>query len=71
MRFFVRAVVSGFGFSLGSALFKRVSDRMGLSDESEDSSEAEDGGGQTDDAGDAGERGRDESPQPTTETGPH
>jgi hypothetical protein len=30
MRFFVKAVVSGFAFSLGAALFKKVSNKMGL-----------------------------------------
>jgi hypothetical protein len=34
MKFFVRAVVSGFGFSLGAALYKKVSDRFGLEDQS-------------------------------------
>lgn len=29
----VRAVVSGFGFSLGSALFRKVSKRLGLDEE--------------------------------------
>ncbi|HSK01053.1 MAG TPA: hypothetical protein VK932_07420 [Kofleriaceae bacterium] len=30
MSFFVRAVVQGFALSLGSALFKKVQDRIGL-----------------------------------------
>ena len=30
MHFFVRAVVYGFALSLGSALFKKVQDRIGL-----------------------------------------
>lgn len=30
MRFFVRAVVTGFALSLGSALFKKVQGRLGL-----------------------------------------
>jgi hypothetical protein len=34
MGIFVRAVVTGFGFSLGSALFKQVSSRLGLDDKS-------------------------------------
>jgi hypothetical protein len=34
MGIFVRAVISGFGFSLGSALFKQVSGRLGLDDKS-------------------------------------
>lgn len=33
MKILVRAVISGFGFSLGAALFKKVSDRLGLGDE--------------------------------------
>jgi hypothetical protein len=32
MGVFIRAVVTGFGFSLGSALFKRVSNKLGLSE---------------------------------------
>ena len=34
MRFFVKAVASGFAFSLGSALFKKVSKKIGLDEES-------------------------------------
>ena len=30
MGIFVRAVISGFGLSLGSALFKKVAPRLGL-----------------------------------------
>ena len=30
MGFFVRAVVYGFGFSLGAAIYKRVSDQLGI-----------------------------------------
>jgi hypothetical protein len=33
MRFFVRAVVTGFALSLGSALFKKVQSRLGLGDD--------------------------------------
>lgn len=33
MRFFVRAVVYGFALSLGSALFKKIQDRIGLGEE--------------------------------------
>lgn len=32
MQFFVRAVVTGFAFSLGAALFKKVSKELGLDD---------------------------------------
>lgn len=35
MKVLVRAVVSGFGFSLGAALYKRVSKRIGLEEEKE------------------------------------
>jgi hypothetical protein len=40
MKVLVRAVISGFGFSLGAALFKKVADRFGLGDEKEKSKEA-------------------------------
>ncbi|WP_428262884.1 hypothetical protein [Haliangium sp.] len=30
MGFFARAVISGFGFSLGKAIFDKVKDRVGL-----------------------------------------
>jgi hypothetical protein len=33
MRFFVRAVVTGFALSLGSALFKKIQNRIGLGEE--------------------------------------
>ena len=33
MRLFVRAVVTGFALSLGSALFKKVQGRLGLGEE--------------------------------------
>ena len=33
MKILVRAVISGFGFSLGAALFKKVADKLGLSDD--------------------------------------
>lgn len=32
MGVFLRAVVNGFGFSLGTAIYKRVADRLGLND---------------------------------------
>lgn len=32
MGFFARAVISGFAFSLGKALFDKVKDRIGLAD---------------------------------------
>jgi hypothetical protein len=33
MKFFVKAVVTGFGLSLGSALFKKVQHRLGLGED--------------------------------------
>ena len=33
MKVLVRAVISGFGFSLGAALFRKVADRFGLGEE--------------------------------------
>jgi hypothetical protein len=33
MKFFVKAVITGFGLSLGSALFKKVQRRLGLADD--------------------------------------
>lgn len=46
MRFFVRAVVTGFALSLGSALFKKIQGRIGLGedkDEDKDKREKSDG----------------------------
>lgn len=34
MKFFVKAVVSGFGLSLGSAIFKKVQRKLGLAEDS-------------------------------------
>lgn len=39
MRFFVRSVASGFAFSMGAALFKRVSKKIGLAEEAASSEE--------------------------------
>jgi len=33
MKFFVKAVVTGFGLALGSALFKKVQRHLGLGDD--------------------------------------
>jgi len=33
MKILVRAVISGFGMSLGAALFRKVSDKLGLNDD--------------------------------------
>lgn len=37
--FFVRAVATGFALSLGSAIFKKVQDRLGLADDKDKDSE--------------------------------
>lgn len=39
MMLFVRAVVTGFGLSLGSALFKKVQKQLGLDEKPEKSDE--------------------------------
>ncbi len=36
MKFFVRAVATGFALSLGSALFKKVQSQLGLDDKDKD-----------------------------------
>ena len=33
MKLLVRAVITGFGFTLGAALFKKISDKLGLGDD--------------------------------------
>ncbi len=33
MKILVRAVISGFGMSLGAALFRKVSDKLGLNED--------------------------------------
>ena len=37
MKFFVRAVITGFALSLGSALFKKIQRKVGLGDDSDKS----------------------------------
>lgn len=32
MNIFIRAIITGFGFSLGAAVFKKVSKQLGLED---------------------------------------
>jgi hypothetical protein len=39
MMFFARAVVTGFGLSLGSALFKKVQKQLGLGEQTDKSTE--------------------------------
>ena len=34
MKFFVKAVITGFALSLGSALFKKIQSRLGLGEDS-------------------------------------
>ena len=41
MKILVRAVISGFGFTLGAALFKKVADKLGLGDDKSSSQRAE------------------------------
>lgn len=41
MRFFVKAIASGFAMSLGSAIFKKVSKKIGLHDEKTEEEKAE------------------------------
>lgn len=36
MRFFVKAIATGFAMSMGSAIFKKVSDKMGLENDGKD-----------------------------------
>jgi hypothetical protein len=42
VRFFIRAVVNGFAFSLGVALFKKIQGRLGLAEEKDKKEEAAD-----------------------------
>lgn len=43
MMFFARAVVTGFGLSLGSALFKKVQKQLGLDEKPSDETVKQDG----------------------------
>jgi len=51
MGIFARAVISGFGFTLGATLFKKVSKHLGLDEPEDNESEAH----LVQDDGDAGE----------------
>jgi hypothetical protein len=51
MAVFVRAIVTGFGFSLGAALFKKFQGQLGLGEEEQ--AEAESEGERSGGAGDA------------------
>ena len=56
MMFFARAVVTGFGLSLGSALFKKIQKQLGLdekTDKSTDETVKQDGASDPDLRGDA------------------
>ena len=48
MKFFFKAVVTGFGLSLGSALFKKVQRKLGLGDPNDKTPEAVKQDGATD-----------------------
>jgi len=48
MQFFVRAVVTGFALSLGSALFKKVQKQLGLEEEKDKDAELRKQEGATD-----------------------
>jgi hypothetical protein len=39
MKILIRAVISGFGFSLGAALFRKLSKHLGLDDDKKDEPE--------------------------------
>jgi hypothetical protein len=39
MKLFMKAVVTGFAWSLGAALFKKIQDRIGLSEPDDDKSD--------------------------------
>lgn len=41
MKFVVKAVVTGFGLSLGAALFKKIQDRVGLGEKKDDEDTAD------------------------------
>jgi len=40
MKFFVKAVVTGFALSLGSAIFKKVQKKIGLAEDASDKAKA-------------------------------
>jgi len=48
MKFFVKAVVTGFALSLGSALFKKLQRKLGLGDENDKAPEVVKQDGATD-----------------------
>ncbi len=49
MNVFIRAIVTGFGFSLGKALFDKVSERIGLSEGESDTPPVDDDDHSTED----------------------
>ena len=48
MKFFVKAVITGFALSLGAALFKKVASQLGLTDDAKASAEVTTRDGATD-----------------------
>jgi len=48
MRTFVRAVITGFGLSLGSAVYKRVSKKLGFDDKDDKDEDCRDRGAKVD-----------------------
>jgi hypothetical protein len=48
MKFFVRAIVTGFALSLGSALFKKLAPSLGLDEKKKESDEVNKQDGATD-----------------------
>jgi len=41
LKFFARAVVTGFGLSLGAALFKKVQEQLGLAEDKDEKDKTE------------------------------
>jgi hypothetical protein len=54
VKFFVRAVVTGFGLSLGAAIFKKVQRKLGVDEEDEDKDKDSDALNRQDGATDPG-----------------
>lgn len=54
MKFFVRAIVTGFALSLGSALFKKIAPQLGLDEKDKDKDKESDKVNAQDGASDPG-----------------
>ena len=54
MKFFVRAIVTGFALSLGSALFKNIAPQLGLDDKKDKEKDEAEGVNAQDGASDPG-----------------